>query len=290
MKSGRPSGFPRGAWALIDDGDDDLRRIARRAWVTARRRNEMLGWRIIGEIVGVDPQAAAAAHQNQKAERRAEEEASAPVIVNCDGLCQPRNPGGTATFGWIARRNHTVLGQDCGVVAQGPRATNNLAEYTAIIEALRWLRTNGLVGERVILRSDSQLAINQLDGTFAVRSPKIYPLWAAATQAAKPFANLSFQWVPRKQNTEADALTRVAYENSRSSKQEGATDQSRAERARALVEQVSAVGDDRWRVPSSSGRGHYTVALRERPSCTCPDFGRRRAVCKHILAVQMASA
>jgi ribonuclease HI len=81
------------------------------------------------------------------------------IVVNCDGLCEPRNPGGIATFGWLARRDGEVIGSGCGVVAKGPKATNNLAEYTAVIRALEWLLDEGFAKEVVRLRSDSQLVI-----------------------------------------------------------------------------------------------------------------------------------
>lgn len=292
MKASRPSGFPKAAWALIEDAD--LRRMARRAWASAPTRKELVGWKIAGTIAGVDGKAAMQDWHARREERRAAAEASAPIIVNCDGLCQPRNPGGTATFGWVARRADRLLGQDCGVVAKGPRATNNLAEYTAIIEALRWLRANGFGGERVICRSDSQLAIRQLDGTYAVRSQKILPIWSQAAQEAKAFTNLRFEWVPRNRNEEADALTRVAYDRSRSSEHtDTGTDTGtrvRAERAAELSGRVTAAGSDRWQVPSSSGHGGYMVVIGNRCSCTCPDFERRRTACKHIIAVRLARA
>ncbi len=133
------------------------------------------------------------------------------IVVHCDGLCGPRNPGGTATFGWVARRGVQLLASDCGVVARGRRATSNLAEYTAIIEALRWLDDAGHAGDTIVLRSDSQLAIYQLDGTYAVRSPSMRPLWDEACRLGGRFADLRFEWVRRTQNREADALTRKAY-------------------------------------------------------------------------------
>ncbi|MDA8313977.1 MAG: ribonuclease HI family protein [Actinomycetota bacterium] len=133
------------------------------------------------------------------------------IIVHCDGLCGPLNPGGTATFGWVARRGVELLASDYGVVARGRRATSNLAEYTAIIKALRWLDDAGHAGDTIVLRSDSQLAIYQLDGTYAVRSPSIRPLWDEACRLVGRFADLRFEWVRRTQNQEADALTRKAY-------------------------------------------------------------------------------
>lgn len=283
-RSGRPKGFPRAAWATLSDTS---RREARRAWVISSWRNEALGWKIAGELVGFDPEDARSQHHDKKAERQEAARRNAPIVVYCDGLCEP-NPGGTATYGWVARRGGELLGQDCGVAAIGQRATSNVAEYTAIIEALRWLSDTGRCGEHIVLHSDSQLAIRQLDGAYAVRSPQIYPLWRSAIREANAFADLQFRWVRRENNAEADALTRVAYRNSTPEEKRRANKVARIERAAALVSGVVAGSDGQWTVLSASGRNRYAVRLGEASSCTCPDFRKRNEVCKHIVAVQMA--
>lgn len=201
------------------------------------------------------------------------------IVVHCDGLCEPTNPGGTATYGWVARRGGDLVGSGHGVVAKGPQATNNLAEYTAIIEALTWLERSGLSGEQISLRSDSQLAIRQLTGQYEVRSPKIWPLYTKASQLARRFPNLRFKWVPREQNSEADHLSRVAYAEADSEGEE-----KRRERAAGMTGSVEQVDERTWRVRSSHGPGSYTV--RDAATCNCPDFARRHAPCKHVFAVR----
>lgn len=47
------------------------------------------------------------------------------IVVNCDGLCEPVNPGGTACYGWVAYRGQEKIGEGYGVVCSGPGATNN---------------------------------------------------------------------------------------------------------------------------------------------------------------------
>ncbi|MHB1712650.1 MAG: SWIM zinc finger family protein, partial [Acidimicrobiales bacterium] len=132
------------------------------------------------------------------------------------------------------------------------------------------------------------MAIRQLDGAYAVRSPQIYPLWRSAIREANAFADLQFRWVRRENNAEADALTRVAYRNSIPEEQRRANKVARIERAAALVSGVVAGSDGQWTVLSASGRNRYAVHLGEASSCTCPDFRKRNEVCKHIVAVQMA--
>lgn len=55
------------------------------------------------------------------------------------------------------------------------RATNNQAEYRAMIFALEWARSRGF--DRLILHSDSQLMIRQINGEYSVKSPKVKDLF-----------------------------------------------------------------------------------------------------------------
>lgn len=133
------------------------------------------------------------------------------IVVNADGLCEPTNPGGVACYGWVARREGEKIGEGWGEVARGPDATNNLAEYRAVIAALEWLLGRGLAAEPVLVRSDSQLVIRQVQGRYRVRCERIRPLWQRVRELGAEFAHLEFEWVPREQNEEADLLSRRAY-------------------------------------------------------------------------------
>ena len=56
-------------------------------------------------------------------------------------------------------------------------ATNNVAEYTRIIKALEWLLANNYENEKILIRGDSRLVINQVKGKFKVKAPNIIPLY-----------------------------------------------------------------------------------------------------------------
>lgn len=129
-------------------------------------------------------------------------------------MVQPVNPGGTATYGWVAYRRGEKLADGRGVVCSGPEATNNVAEYTAVIKALEWLVENGYAGGSVKVCSDSQLCIYQLSGSYRVRSARVLPLYKRACSLARQFSGVEFCWVPREKNEEADALSRKAYQES----------------------------------------------------------------------------
>jgi hypothetical protein len=58
------------------------------------------------------------------------------------------------------------------------------------------------------VRSDSQLLIYQLKGIYAVKAPRITPLYEKVTALIKQFKRIRFEWVPREENEEADELSR----------------------------------------------------------------------------------
>ena len=207
----RPTGFPKRLWDIVcEAGAQDE---ARRTWGAGDGPDHGTALAITAAALGVAAETVQARLDDEREARRArrrQHEANR-IVVNCDGLCKPVNPGGTATFGWVARRNGQLLASDCGVVARGRQATSNFAEYRAVIEALRWLEKTGCTDEAIVLRSDSQIVVYQVTGTYAVRSPAIWPLWSEASELARRFSQLSFEWVRRTQNKEADALTRKAY-------------------------------------------------------------------------------
>jgi ribonuclease HI len=101
----------------------------------------------------------------------------------------------------ITTEDGTVLAE----IARGlGEATNNVAEYTAVIEGLS--RAKELSARSVTLRSDSLLLINQLTGRYRVKSPHLQPLHRRARGIAAGFERISFEHVPREQNVEADRL------------------------------------------------------------------------------------
>jgi ribonuclease HI len=134
-------------------------------------------------------------------------------VAYFDGLCEPVNPGGVATYGYVVFiQGFRVVGKGKGVAAVGmwgERATNNVAEYAGVIAALRELQKLGAV--KPIVRGDSRLVIKQLRGEWRLRSEGLRELYAEALSLVKRL-NAVLEWVPREDNTFADRLSREAYE------------------------------------------------------------------------------
>ena len=133
-----------------------------------------------------------------------------------DGLCEPRNPGGVATYGYVIDKDGTAIKKGCTAIGQGKGMTNNVAEYSGMLRVAEWLKEQN-IEDKIIIKGDSQLAINQMKGIWQIKSatsryfvPKIHKL----LQGKK----VTFMWIPREQNDEADMLSRVAYKRYRNAK------------------------------------------------------------------------
>ncbi len=122
------------------------------------------------------------------------------MIVHCDGAARG-NPGPAGIGVQITDEEGRVLAE----VARGLGvATNNQAEYTAVIDGLR--RASELGATDVLLRSDSRLLVEQLAGRFRVKNPTLQRLHREVRDAATAFERVRYEHVPRERNTEADRL------------------------------------------------------------------------------------
>jgi ribonuclease HI len=137
-----------------------------------------------------------------------------PYVAYFDGLCEPVNPGGIATYGIVIKKDGKTVFEDSGLAFAKPwttEASNNVAEYSAAIRALEWLKENGLQDSPAVLVGDSRLIINQLKGTFKVKAKRIIELHKQASQMLESFTKMRLLWVERARNSEADRLSRFAY-------------------------------------------------------------------------------
>ncbi len=85
-----------------------------------------------------------------------------------------------------------------------PHATNNVAEYTGLIEGLKAALEMGL--KSVEVRTDSQLMERQLRGVYRVKNPGLQTLYAQATRLIDRFDRCAVTHVRREKNKLADRL------------------------------------------------------------------------------------
>jgi ribonuclease HI len=115
------------------------------------------------------------------------------------------NPG-PAGYGYVIRCGQFVY-KGSGYIGE---STNNVAEYTGLIEGLR--RCLELGCRELVVFSDSELVVRQLRGEYRVRSKRILTLYKAALELMERFGSVEVQHVRRELNAEADRLARKAAE------------------------------------------------------------------------------
>lgn len=137
------------------------------------------------------------------------------IVGYFDGLCQPRNPGGTAAWGFAIYYPQGTKYTQYGVVGDGSSMSNNVAEYAGLCALFSYLdsqTSSDPADAPVLIRGDSQLVIRQMQGAWRAKGGLYYSYYQRAAQLKNQSQRqYTFQWVPREQNAEADALSNQAY-------------------------------------------------------------------------------
>jgi ribonuclease HI len=134
------------------------------------------------------------------------------ITLYFDGLCEPKNPSGVATYGVVVYCDDEKLIEKYGLACKpwSWEASSNFAEYKGLVEGLKILQKKGLI-KGVVIKGDSQLVIKQMKGEYKVKAKRLFTLYNDAKRIASYFKDLNFQWIPRELNKEADLLSRKAY-------------------------------------------------------------------------------
>lgn len=90
-------------------------------------------------------------------------------------------------------------------------ATNNVAEYRAVLRGLE--RARELGASEVEIVGDSELVARQLSGAYKVKHPAMKPLYEQAITALRGFERWGVRTVPRAENARADALVNAALDD-----------------------------------------------------------------------------
>ncbi len=134
-----------------------------------------------------------------------------------DGACEPVNPGGTASYGYWIARDGKKIAEGSGIVGEGEGMTNNVAEYTGVIEGLKRLSELGL-REPLRIRGDSNLVASMIAKKWGWNRKKTK--WVPHDDALhlkdlldEALALLEgreyvIEWIPRERNAEADRLSK----------------------------------------------------------------------------------
>ncbi|NPB04243.1 MAG: nicotinate (nicotinamide) nucleotide adenylyltransferase [Thermotogae bacterium] len=123
-----------------------------------------------------------------------------PLSIYADASAKG-NPG-ELTVAFVVKRGDRIIYEFSRVAGYG---TNNEGEYLALLEALTWAKRENLSNFTVYM--DSRLVVNQLRGTYRVRSSRIAPLYMEALSLLKELG-VTVAYIPRRLNV-ADPLTRL---------------------------------------------------------------------------------
>jgi ribonuclease HI len=126
------------------------------------------------------------------------------VIIHADGLSRG-NPGPSAIGATVKDGTGRLL---ASVSQRIGRATNNQAEYRALIAALREAVRLGASQASIYL--DSELVVRQLGGSYRVKNAALKLLHNEARELLARLEGFTITHVPRRRNAEADKLANAA--------------------------------------------------------------------------------
>jgi ribonuclease HI len=137
---------------------------------------------------------------------------STPIITHgitafFDGATWP-NPGGPCGAGALIKRDGVTIFSESRFIPPG-ETTNNVAEYTGLVLVLELLHQHKI--PQATIYGDSNLVVMQMSGLWQVkrnsRKPKLYvPFYDVASKLSEGL-KLTFEWIPRELNAEADRLS-----------------------------------------------------------------------------------
>ena len=121
-----------------------------------------------------------------------------------DGACRG-NPG-EAAIGLVIYDDGKKVKEVFKLIGE---ATNNVAEYTAMIYALQ--EALMLKAQRIKIFTDSELLFKQVTGQYDVKNGLLQKLFDQVQQLSEGFEHVELKHIPREQNEEADELASKAF-------------------------------------------------------------------------------
>jgi ribonuclease H / adenosylcobalamin/alpha-ribazole phosphatase len=130
------------------------------------------------------------------------------LVVEADGGSRG-NPG-PAGYGALVRDPATgeILAERCGSLGT---TTNNVAEYSGLVAGLR-AAADLAPGADVEVRMDSKLVVEQMSGRWKIKDPNLGSLARSAHDEARRLGRVTYVWVPRARNADADRLANQAMD------------------------------------------------------------------------------
>ena len=134
------------------------------------------------------------------------------IIIFTDGGARG-NPG-PAGIGAIIQISNLKSQNEEKISKYIGTATNNQAEYQAVIEALSWVKENIKTDDlEIVCFLDSELIVEQLNQRFKLKNEGLKPLfWQIRDLVMSLGGKISFKYIPREKNKKADRLVNEAID------------------------------------------------------------------------------
>ncbi|MDD2206870.1 MAG: ribonuclease HI family protein [Aminobacterium sp.] len=190
------------------------------------------------------------------------------------------NPGDAGAGALLYDENNHIIWQQKLYLGS---KTNNEAEYEALLMLLREIDNRGF--QRVTIRGDSRLVVCQMNKEWKINSLHLKELWQRAQELSRG-KNLSYEWVPRNENSDADRLSNEAIDDHYGAKKMETiefvevVDKVETGRNRSVEFDLSLLEQITDTLFIAHGTEDYAVDILHR-ACTCPAFVHRRR-CKHL--------
>lgn len=121
-----------------------------------------------------------------------------------DGATKHANPGIRGIGGLLKG----PAGERIEIFEEIGEGTNNEAEYAALMAVLDAAVTAKV--QDLIVYGDSQLVIKQVNGEWLINAKGLVPMSKTVQRLMAQIPRVSLSWIPREENTEADALSKKA--------------------------------------------------------------------------------
>ncbi|BCX14457.1 MAG: ribonuclease H [Patescibacteria group bacterium] len=132
------------------------------------------------------------------------------IIVNTDGGARG-NPGPAASA-FVVKKGNEVIFKKGFYLGE---TTNNIAEYTAVLKALEWLKENNFVDKEIFFEIDSELVVRQLTGIYKVKNFQLRVLYQKIKDLEKSFLNgIFYRHIFREKNFLADKIVNEKIDES----------------------------------------------------------------------------
>lgn len=131
------------------------------------------------------------------------------LFIYTDGAARG-NPG-PASYGFVILEEEKIVykeGKTLGIT------TNNVAEYTGVLEALKYVKNKHLKKNlKVELYADSKLVVEQLSGRYKIKAKHLKEIIEKIQILAIELGGVIYSHIPREQNSLADGLANEALDN-----------------------------------------------------------------------------